>query len=235
MPMLPPMLRHWYTCRYISCWSTKGIFLYSRPSTPPLRSSRSFSLIRAVPFPLSPPNSRFTLSSVSEVTSITSAIAELTDFGSRICIRGESSVRNLVPSPNTRHGSSGESQTRPVPGSATSAARATGTMWKIEGWHLRIMELTKTILTAIHKSGKKSNGFSFHTLGSGKKLDMSVCLPIYFQADEQRVKKLRSELFYEVMETFHFNILDCYEGHRQIWQGPLRVEECGKRREVVFP
>ena len=104
-------------------------------------------------------------------------------------------MRNLVPSPNTRHGSSGESQTRPLPGSAKSAARATGTMWRIGGCHFRIVELTKTILTAIHKSGKKSNGFSFHTLGSGKKLDMSVCFSIYFQADEQRVKKLRASYF----------------------------------------
>ena len=41
-------------------------------------------------------------------------------------------MRNLVPSPNTRHGSSGESQTRPVPGFAESAARVTGTIWKVE-------------------------------------------------------------------------------------------------------
>ena len=65
-----------------------------------------------------------------------------------------------------------------------------------------IVKCTKTMLTAIHKSGKKSNEFSLHTLGSGKKLDMSVCFPIYFQTDEQRVKELRASYFKKKWEYF---------------------------------
>lgn len=85
------------------------------------------SLIFAVPFPLSPPNSRLIESSVSERTSLTSATEEFTDFGSIICIFGENSFVNCVPSPKTRQGSLGDSHMWPAAGFAESAARATGT------------------------------------------------------------------------------------------------------------
>ena len=65
----------------------------------------------------------------------------------------------------------------------------------------RIVDCIKAVLTAIHKSSKKTNGFPFHALCSGKKLDMSVCFPIYFQAKKQRIKKLGTSYFNPPMDN----------------------------------
>src|SRR6266498_619542 len=66
-------------------------------------------------------------SSMSDITSLTSATAEFTHFGSIICIRGSKSDKNVVPSPKTTQGSSSDSRIRPVPAFAVSTARSTGT------------------------------------------------------------------------------------------------------------
>ena len=159
IPMLPPSFRQSYTYRYISCWSTYGSLLYSSPLIPSDLSSASFSLIWAVLFPLSPPNSLLMRSSVSDITSLTSATAELMPLGSIICIRGSKSDKNVVPSPKTTQGSSSDSRIRPVPALAASAARSTGT------GHPSLDICNELVLvqhTTVHHSGEKSNPFPSH-------------------------------------------------------------------------
>ena len=103
----------------------------ANPFCPSALTSANFSLIRAVPFPVSPPNSFLIRSSVSEMTSTTSAMGELRDFDNIICIFGLNSDLKRVPSPMTRHESFGDKEIRPVPGLPSSAARATGTLQRL--------------------------------------------------------------------------------------------------------
>src|SRR5712671_1823350 len=126
-------------------------------------ASSAFSRTSFVDLSVSVWNSFFILSCVSEITSATSATAELTALDNMICIFGLNCSRNLVPSPKTRHGSSGDRRTFPVPGLAESAARATGTN---KGSTRQVNKEVRCLRTARKTLGEKPYNLSVHTLGS---------------------------------------------------------------------
>ena len=83
-------------------------------------------------------------------------MAVLTVLGNMICIFGENSEVKMVPWPNTRHGSSEDRDTSPVPGFASSAARATGTS-KGGGNQNMLTDKTTNLLLPMIRAKKPTN------------------------------------------------------------------------------